>query len=63
MALPLRFSLLPALRLDKVGADAGISPGISAIWHATEGLDFSKADAVDSDAFNRTLVELLRRSP
>ena len=39
VALPLRFSLLPALRLDKVGADSGISPGVSAIWRATEALD------------------------
>jgi iron complex outermembrane receptor protein len=32
LALPLGFSLHPALRLDKVGKDAGISPAIAAQW-------------------------------
>jgi len=32
LALPLGFSLHPALRLDKVGKDAGISPALAAQW-------------------------------
>ena len=37
MALPLGFSLHPALRLDKVGKDAGVSPALAAQWRPEPG--------------------------
>jgi len=39
VSLPLRFSIIPAVRADKVGVDAGLSPGVSAVWSATDALD------------------------
>jgi iron complex outermembrane receptor protein len=43
VALPGRMSLLPALRLDKVGPDAGLSPGMGAVWRATDAIDVRAA--------------------
>jgi len=37
MVLPLGFSLHPALRLDKVGNDAGVSPALAAQWRPGPG--------------------------
>jgi iron complex outermembrane receptor protein len=39
IGLPQRFFLLPAVRLDKVGSDAGVSPGLAAIWRAHDAVD------------------------
>jgi hypothetical protein len=62
-----RARIPPVLRSTKLPlppGPVGTPRGTAAQWqHATEGFDFSTADALDAPAFNKVLVDLLGTAP